>query len=96
MDLDRAFTKNLGLVLRLKHSTDVNRCELKKPSQMLSSSEIFCMDTILSQVYQNQKKNKSSVGFFPNKVHTDCLSYSLLLAHKGGHMKHKFSFWSHS
>lgn len=60
----RAFTKNLGLVLRLKHSTDVNRCELKKPSQMLSFSEIFCMDTILSQIYQNQKKIRVVWGFF--------------------------------
>lgn len=36
----------------------------KKPSQMLSSSEIFCMDTILSQIYQNQKKIRVVWGFF--------------------------------
>lgn len=91
-----AFTKNLGLVLRLKHSTDVNRCELKKTLSNVIIQRNFLHGHHIITDLSKPKKNKSSVRFFPNKVHTDGLSFSLLLAHKGGHMKHKFSFWSHS
>lgn len=94
--LRQSFHEEPGISLRLKHSTDVNRCELKKTLSNVIIQRNFLHGHHIITDLSKPKKNKSSVRFFPNKVHTDCLSFSLLLAHKGGHMKHKFSFWSHS